>query len=435
MTENEIWNKYEKEENRIGYGTFGDVYKVKNKETGYYYALKVIDKQKFNESTNLLKKEIEIMKKINTENSIYVKEIFDTKQYFYIIMDLCEYNLEDYIKRREDSITINEIKEILNQLNNCFKIMNKENIIHRDLKPKNILISLKRIDKCLIKLSDYGSSKFLNQSNSNSIGKNGTLLTMAPEVLKDEKELINSKSDIWSLGIIIYYLLFKEYPYNGNGEYKILQDIYSNKKLKKCNNEELNDLLNNMLKININERISWDDYFNHSFFKNNKISNDNIEKISNDNIEKISNDNIEKISLNYPQFNFKCDLHLKSLNSYCKNCKKNICNDCLNDHSQHQIISFSEIGLTNEEIKKLDKLKQNIENNLNIFMKILINIEKIINEIKLIKGNEFIYENDEKNNYKKYYIDALEMMNEQIKNKTNIDLIDLILLKKKIIIS
>ena len=53
MTENEIWNKYEKEENRIGYGTFGDVYKVKNKETGYYYALKVIDKQKFNESTNL----------------------------------------------------------------------------------------------------------------------------------------------------------------------------------------------------------------------------------------------------------------------------------------------------------------------------------------------------------------------------------------------
>ena len=392
MTENEIWNKYEKEENRIGYGTFGDVYKVKNKETGYYYALKVIDKQKFNESTNLLKKEIEIMKKINTENSIYVKEIFDTKQYFYIIMDLCEYNLEDYIKRREDSITINEIKEILNQLNNCFKIMNKENIIHRDLKPKNILISLKRIDKCLIKLSDYGSSKFLNQSNSNSIGKYGTLLTMAPEVLKDEKELINSKSDIWSLGIIIYYLLFKEYPYNGNGEYKILQDIYSNKKLKKCNNEELNDLLNNMLKINVNERISWDDYFNHSFFKNDEISNDNL----------------EKISLNYPQFNFKCNLHLKNLNNYCKNC--------------------------NEEIKKLDNLQHEIKNNLNILIEISNNIENIINEIKLIKGNEFIYENDEKNNYKKYYIDVLEMMNDQIKNKTKINLIDLNILKNNYIL-
>ena len=283
MTENEIWNKYEKEGNRIGYGTYGDVYKIKNKENGYYYALKVIDKEKFNQSTDLLKKEIEIMNKINTENSVCVKEIFDTKQYFYIIMEFCEYNLEDYIKRREDPITINEIKEILNQLNNSFKIMIKENIIHRDLKPKNILISFNKLDKCLIKLSDYGSSKFLNQSNTNSIGKSGTLLTMAPEVLKDEKELINSKSDIWSLGIIIYYLLFKEYPFNGNGEYKILQDINSNKKLKKCNNEELNDLLNKMLKININERISWNDYFNHPFFKqisnleNNNIENKNIE--------------------------------------------------------------------------------------------------------------------------------------------------------------
>ena len=410
MTENDIWIKYEKEENRIGYGTFGDVYKIKNKETGYYYALKVIDKDKFNESITLLKKEIEIMKKINTENSVSIKEIFDTKRYFYIIMDLCEYNLEDYIKRREDSITINEIKEILTQLNNCFKIMYKENIIHRDLKPKNILISLKKIDKCLIKLSNYGSSKCLNQLNTNTIGNNRTLLTMAPEVLNDQKELINSKCDIWSLGIIIYYLLFKEYPYNGNNEYKILQDINTNKKLKKCNNEELNDLLNNMLKINVNERISWDDYFNHSFFQNKEITSDN---------------NLEKKSVSYPQFNFNCELHSINVNNYCKTCKKNICNSCLKEHSQHQTISFSEIGLTNEERKKLDDLKQEIENNLNIFSKISNNIENIIKQIKLIKGNEFAYKNDEKNNYKKYYIDLLEMMNDQIKNKTNIELIDL----------
>ena len=418
MTENEIWNKYEKEGNRIGYGTYGDVYKIKNKENGYYYALKVIDKEKFNQSTDLLKKEIEIMNKMNTENSICVKEIFDTKQYFYIIMEFCEYNLEDYIKRREDPITINEIKEILNQLNNSFKIMIKENIIHRDLKPKNILISFNKLDKSLIKLSDYGSSKFLNQSNTNSIGKSGTLLTMAPEVLKDEKELINSKSDIWSLGIIIYYLLFKEYPFNGNGEYKILQDINSNKKLKKCNNEKLNDLLNKMLKININERISWNDYFNHPFFKQiSNLKNNNIE--NNDNLE---NETLEKIS--YPQFNFKCKLHLNNINKYCKDCKLNICDDCLKNHSQHQIILFSEIGLTNEEIKKLNNLKEEIDNNLNIFSNILNNIEKIINKIKLVKGNEFIYQNDDKNNFKKYYIDILEIMNNQIKNKININLID-----------
>ena len=87
--------------------------------------------------------------------------------------------------------------------------MQKEKIIHRDLKLSNILIYLDKLDKNIIKLSDYGSSKVISTKLMSSAG---TPLTMAPEVLKDEKELINSKSDIWSLGILIYYMLFKEYP-------------------------------------------------------------------------------------------------------------------------------------------------------------------------------------------------------------------------------
>ena len=63
---------------------------------------------------------------------------------------------------------------------------------------------------------------------------------MSPEVLKGQINLISSKSDIWSLGIIIYYLYFKEYPYNG-GEYNIIKQIEENKKLKITNNKELDD--------------------------------------------------------------------------------------------------------------------------------------------------------------------------------------------------
>ena len=95
--------------------------------------------------------------------------------------------------------------------------MNDKKIIHkRDLKPSNILISIDRLDKCLIDLSDYGSSKFINLSNTNTI--NGTPLTMAPEILNGDN--YNFKSDIWSLGIIIYFMLNKEYPYNGKNEVK-----------------------------------------------------------------------------------------------------------------------------------------------------------------------------------------------------------------------
>ena len=87
-----------------------------------------------------------------------------------------------------------------------------------------------------------------------------TPLTMAPEILNGDN--YDSKTDIRSLGIIIYFMLNKEYPYNGKNEILLFKDIKSNKKLKLSNDDKLNDLIKKMLKININERISWDEYFN-----------------------------------------------------------------------------------------------------------------------------------------------------------------------------
>ena len=87
---------------------------------------------------------------------------------------------------------------------------------------------------------------------------------MAPEVL--EKGKFSDKSDIWSLGVIIYYLSFNEYPYNGITEVQINKDIHSGKKLKKSNDDKLNDLLDKMLYIEPFYRINWEMYFNHPFF-------------------------------------------------------------------------------------------------------------------------------------------------------------------------
>ena len=294
MCDIDIWEKYKKI-NKIGYGIYGNVYKIKDKNTGDYYAIKEIKKEKYEIIENIL---LEEMNKIKIENKISIKKIINNKEYLYILMDLCEYNLGEYIKRKNKPISINEIKLILNQLNNIFKIISNEKIIYGDLNLNNILIYLDRLDKCIIKLS-Y-SSKFINQSNI----KNENLLTASPEILKGEK--MNIKNDIWSLGIIIYYMLFKEYPYKGKEKEEILKEIESNKKLKCCNDDKLNDLLNKMLKINIDERISWDEYFNHPFF----------------------NDN----------FGFNCFKHSKIINYYCKECKKNIYNNFVKEYIQHIIL-------------------------------------------------------------------------------------------------
>ena len=108
-------------------------------------------------------------------------------------MELCEYNLEEYIKRKNKPISINEIRLILTQLNKIFKVILNEKIIYRDLKLNNNFNFYYRLDKCLIKLS-Y-SNQFITQSNS--IITNENSLTTPYEILKDKK--INIKSDIWSL--------------------------------------------------------------------------------------------------------------------------------------------------------------------------------------------------------------------------------------------
>ena len=158
--------------------------------------------------------------------------------------------------------------------------------------------------------------------------------------------------------------------------------------------------MNGLLKINVNERLSWEDYFNHPFFK-------------------------QELSFNYPIFNFKCKIHFQNLNSYCQNCKLNICEYCLNEHNNHKIIPFNKIGLNDEELNQFDILFKGIEKNINSFNQLKNDIQSFLIETKLIKENKSIYENDEKNNYKKYYIDILKKVNAQLENKLNINFINL----------
>ena len=376
-----IWEKYKNIET-IGYGTFGNIYKAQNKQTKNYVAIKEFFKEK---SNNHHLKEIEVMKKLNQNNSI-LKETFETKEYFYIVMEICICNLENYIQMREKGLSSNEIKQILIQINNILKILLNEDIQLRDLNTRIILISLNKIDNTLIKLSNL----------------------ISPEIINYEGDL--SKSVLWSLGILIYYMTFKEYPYYGDNEYKLFEDIKSGKNLQSIENQELNDLMNKLLKIEVSERLSWEEYFNHNFFKE---------------------DNKD----NFPTFNLICQKHNRKFNSYCTNCKVNICTNCIQEHNnEHNIILFSHIGLNNEEINKIENLFKEIQNKIFSF-------KEFMKQIKSIKENVTVYENDINNNYKKYYIEVLENINNQLQDKMNVNLIDLnekdnyifvnIILKKK----
>jgi len=178
---NNIWDEYQKYE-IIGTGGFAKVYRAKNNKTKKYVAIKEIDKTRIKDK-NILN-EIEIMKKLKSDNSLLLIDQIETNDSYYLILELCYMSLEEYLKERKDNLSIEEIKEVLLELNKSLKEMKEKNILHRDLKPSNILLSLNKskINKTCFKISDFGLSKLLDEDISMSI--NDTPITMAPEVLR-----------------------------------------------------------------------------------------------------------------------------------------------------------------------------------------------------------------------------------------------------------
>ena len=390
MSNKIIWEKYS-EEGILGVGRFGKVYKVKDKNTNQLYALKELiklqtSKAKYNE-------EIKTIKMLASENSISIIDEIETKDYYYIIFDLCLFNLEHYIKNSNRKISSEEIKSVLLQLNNVFKEMNKKKIIHRDIKPSNILINIDKLNKVTIKLSDYGSSINIDTYETKSLS--GTQVTMAPEVL--EKGIFSEKSDIWSLGITIYFMLFKDFPFKGEQDYILLQNIKKNKDLESSGNLLLDDLIKKMLIVDYEKRISWDEYFKHEFFKNKE--NNVVEE----------EDNID--------FKFFCKDN-ELIQFYCVDCKQNICIKCSKAHSSHKTISLNEIGLTKDEDNRINLLMKEIDDNYNKITDLKKVMTFFYNQMQKNNDNSLIYKNDIKNNIKNYFFNFLSNFNKKIKTES-----------------
>ena len=273
-------------EKKIGSGSFGDVYSGHLRSTGEKIAVKRVKKKVlYQYGDYLIKafwKEINSMKVCNCENSVRLIQNLETENNFNIVMELCDTDLLCYLNTSPMPFSAEQVKDTFIKLNNVFKIMQKNNIIHRDLKLGNIL--LKFTDKThknfIPKLSDYGFSKDLNDSNYTATHL-GTPATMAPEIMMNLP--YNEKSDLWSIGAMMYQLHFKEIPYPGFSEPQILRRIQSNYPRKQPADPTFRDLLNRLFVVDPQKRISWEDYFNHPFFKevdNNQKLSSQYEKIS-----------------------------------------------------------------------------------------------------------------------------------------------------------
>ena len=110
--------------------------------------------------------EIEILKLLSYhKNSVKYFGNYQIIKEKTIVMEKCDEDLEEFLKKKNSSFNTDEIKKIFIDLNELFEIMYKNNIIHRDLKLKNFLVKYTNEQKTefIIKLCDYGIGKFLNE--------------------------------------------------------------------------------------------------------------------------------------------------------------------------------------------------------------------------------------------------------------------------------
>ena len=251
----------------IGHGSFGRVYLGEDQKTKELYAIKRVDKRQLQQSQYLEKafwKEVEIMKKIQSPYSVKLYNVLTSLHYYNMVEELCDGDLYTELMKRPNGFSTEEVRRIMIQLNDAFAQMQKHKIVHRDLKVQNVFIKYTKRPEFDVKLGDYGFSKEL--SDDITATKLGTPITMAPEILMNRA--YTSKADLWSIGVIIYHLLFKDLPFKGRNEVMILQNILHNNIPRNPTDQLLNDLIHRLLVVDPRERITWKDYFAHPFFGN-----------------------------------------------------------------------------------------------------------------------------------------------------------------------
>jgi len=265
-----INNKEYKIDIKLGEGGFGKVKKVLNSSDNKYYAMKIINiKGETKEKIQTFEKEAEILSKFNCDNIVKYYDTFKDNNNIYILMEFCSgNNLRNFIdKNKNNKVSIGEniVYNIVKQICIGIKEIHNKKIVHRDLKPENIFIN----DNMIIKIGDFGISKQLDIYHTQiTKNKEGSYDYIAPEIFY--KGIYNEKSDIWSLGCIIYELCtlsFYNIDKTFNEMKKINSDIYNHKWQvlidsllqpdynKRFDINQVNQFLENELKNIVNQNI------------------------------------------------------------------------------------------------------------------------------------------------------------------------------------
>ena len=212
---------------KLGQGAFGSAFKVLNTEDQKEYVLKEINLSDNPEENAQTENEGRLLAKINSEHVVRFYDSFIENNKYYLVMEYCDSNslshfIEDY-KNQDRLIPERTVLDIFLQICLGLKEVHSHNIIHRDLKPDNVFIS----ENLKIKIGDFGISKETEANKKYAQTVAGTLIYMSPEIVQGLK--YTSKTDIWSMGCILYELCTLTYIFPALSQVLLINSIVNKK--------------------------------------------------------------------------------------------------------------------------------------------------------------------------------------------------------------
>ncbi|NP_001384764.1 Cyclin-dependent kinase G-2 [Zea mays] len=210
--------------NKINEGTYGVVYRARDKKTSEIVALKKVKMEREREGFPLTSlREINILLSFHHPSIVDVKEVVvgSSLDSIFMVMEYMEHDLKGVMETMKQPYTQSEVKCLMLQLLEGVKYLHDNWVLHRDLKTSNLLLN----NRGELKICDFGLSRQYGSPLKPYTQLVVTLWYRAPELLLGTKEY-STAIDMWSVGCIMAELLAKEPLFNGKTEFEQLDKIF-----------------------------------------------------------------------------------------------------------------------------------------------------------------------------------------------------------------
>ncbi|XCN71220.1 MAG: diguanylate cyclase [Candidatus Electrothrix aestuarii] len=215
--------------NKLGKGGMSVVYRALDKEENKEVALKFLNPVNtlpYLELVVKFRNEVKVISKLDHPNIIKFHATGDYNDIPYLVTEVLEGDSLAGLLRKGVKFTTNEALALIGKVAEALHCVHTHNIIHRDVKPSNIFIVNGATEQPEIKLLDFGLAHIMELTDSDKEhDMSGTFAYMSPEATGIIRKQLDERSDLYSVGVIFYYLLTERLPFQSSTTAELLHQI------------------------------------------------------------------------------------------------------------------------------------------------------------------------------------------------------------------